>query len=253
VRGGLPIRTRTTAVSRALGLLGAGAVIASFACGDPYQRTNPYDPAVGVRITVQGPDTLFSSFQQGTYSAATDPVFPDSAIHWPCCGVSSGRSATYVSVAPPLWPQTRTDIVQAVIGGIDTVPASAGSTLGPVTPVRRYRHTGTKSVVVTQRLVRIQLRCPDAHACDTLSVGATWSVWVDGFDALGLQIYALVSTTANPATGTPIATFAARDTTIASVSPVGIRAVSVTARKSGTTWIVATRDVLLDSLKLVVR
>jgi hypothetical protein len=240
-------------VGRAIGLLGGVVLSASFACGNPYQRTNPYDPAFGVTVTVQGPDTLFSSFQQGTYSAQTDPAFPDSAIHWPCCGSSFGRSATFMSVAPPLWPQTRQQIIEAVIGGIDTLPASAGSTLGPVTPVRRYRHAGSKSVVVTQRLVRIQLRCPDTHACDTLSVGSAWSVWVDGFDALGLQIYALVSTTANPSTGTPIATFAARDTTIASVSPVGIRAVNVTARKAGTTWIVATRDVLLDSLKLVVR
>jgi len=244
---------RTTAVGRAVGLFGAATLIASFACGNPYQRTNPYDPAFGVTITVQGPDTLFSSFQQGTYSAQTDPSFPDSAIHWPCCGSSSGRSATYMSVAPPLWPQTQSRIIEAVIGGIDTLPAAASSTFGPVTPVRRYRHAGSKSVVVTQRLVRIQLRCPDARACDTLSAGAVWSVWVDGFDALGLQIYALVSTTANPATGTPIATFVARDTTIAGVSPVGIRAVSVTARKTGTTWIVATRDALLDSLKLVVR
>jgi hypothetical protein len=235
------------------GLLGVAALTASFACGDPYQRTNPYDPAVDVRITVQGPDTLFSSFQQGTYAAQTDPSFPDSAIHWPCCGSSSGRSATFMSVAPPLWPQTRQQIIEAVIGGIDTIPATAGSTLGPVTPIRLYRHAGSKTVVVTQRLVRIQLRCPDTHACDTLPVGAVWSMWVDGFDALGLQIYALVSTTANPVTGTPIATFVARDTTIASVSPVGIRASNVTARKSGTTWIVATRGALLDSLKLVVR
>jgi hypothetical protein len=240
-------------VGRAIGLLGGVALSVSVACGNPYQRTNPYDPAVGVRITVQGPDSLFSSFEQGTYSAQTDPAFPDSAIHWTCCGFSSGRSATFASVAPPLWPQTRSVVIEAVIGGIDTVPATGGSVVGPVIPVRRYRHAGSKSVIVTQRLVRIQLRCPDTHACDTLSVGAAWSVWVDGFDALGLQIYALVSTAANPAAGTPIATYTVRDPTVASVSPVGIRAATLTALRTGTTWIVGTRDALLDSLRLVVR
>ena len=54
-------------------------------------------------------------------------------------------------------------------------------------------------------------------------------------------------------TGTPMATFTSRDTTVASVTPVGIRAATVTARKSGTTWIVATRNSLLDSLQLTVR
>jgi hypothetical protein len=108
-------------------------------------------------------------------------------------------------------------------------------------------------VYQTQRVTRIQLRCPDTHACDTVSTGGGWSVWVDGFDALNERIYALTSATANPATGTVIATFAVRDTTIASVSPVGIRAANVTALKSGTTWIVGTRGTLLDSLQLVVQ
>jgi hypothetical protein len=139
--------------------------------------------------------------------------------------------------------------VKATIGTIDT-------TLGrdyQAVQTTVWRHEGSKSVVVTQRVVRIQLRCPDTHACDTLSAGAAWSVWANGYDALGQPIFALVSSTANPATGTPIATFVARDTTIASVAPVGIRAATVTARKTGSTWIVATRGPLLDSLQLVVR
>ena len=72
-------------------------------------------------------------------------------------------------------------------------------------------------------------------------------------DALGQPIVALHSPAANPATGTAVATFVVRDTTIASVAPVGIRAATVTARKSGSTWIVATRSSLLDSLQVTVR
>jgi hypothetical protein len=78
-------------------------------------------------------------------------------------------------------------------------------------------------------------------------------VWVDGFDALNRQIYALTSATANPPGSPPIATFVSRDTTIAAVSPVNIRAANVTARKTGTTWIIAIRGALLDSLQLVVQ
>jgi hypothetical protein len=49
------------------------------------------------------------------------------------------------------------------------------------------------------------------------------------------------------------ATFAVRDPSVAGVTPVGIRVATVTARKSGTTWIVGTRGALLDSLQLVVQ
>jgi len=64
---------------------------------------------------------------------------------------------------------------------------------------------------------------------------------------------ALTAATTNPLTGTPVATFVSRDTTVASVLLIGIRAATVTARKTGTTWIVATRGSLFDSLALVVR
>jgi hypothetical protein len=102
-------------------------------------------------------------------------------------------------------------------------------------------------------VTHIALRCPDTHACDTLSAGGAWSVWVDGLDALNQKIQALTSATANPPTGTAIATFAARDPSIVAVAPVGIRASNVTALHTGSTWIVATRGTLLDSLQLVVR
>ena len=101
--------------------------------------------------------------------------------------------------------------------------------------------------------MRIQLRCPDTHACATLAAGGAWSVWADGFDAQNQQIVALHSSVANPTSGTPVAIFLVRDTTVASFAAVGIRAAMVTARKSGTTWIVGTRGPLLDSLQLVVQ
>ena len=272
---------------RVVTLLGAAVLVAFFACGDPYLHTNPYDPAVPLEVNIAGPDSLFSYGEVAQYSVRTIPAFPDSAIRWnidtttihrggnvdtifpngtftnPGTGdtVVEGDSlfkpmgfGTYQSTAPPLEPTTQTVTVEALIGRVDTTVSRWLPCCGIVAiQTNQYRHYGYKSVVLTQRLVRIQLRCPDTHACDTLSVGGTWSIWVDGFDALGRQIYALTSSTANPTRGPPIVTYAARDPTIAGVAPVRIRAATVTALKTGTTWIVATRGSLLDSLRLVVR
>jgi hypothetical protein len=247
--------------TRAAALLGAAAVVVGItfvACGDPYLHTNPYYPAFPVEIAISGPDTLFSFSQLASYSAQITPAFPDTAIEWATSdsdnfapsGPATFRANSVDSLPLPLYPKTLAVGVMALIGREDT-------TLGINSAAVRshnWTHVATKNVILTQRVVRIQLRCPDTHACDTLAAGAAWSVWVDGFDALGYQIVTLVSATANPATGTPIATFVARDTTVASVSPVGIRAATVTALKSGgSTWIVATRDSLRDSLQIVVR
>jgi hypothetical protein len=241
---------------RAVGTLGGFALVAFFACGEPYRHTNPYDPAYPLSISIAGPDTLFSYQETGTYSVRSVPAFPDTAFRYgtsdsvafPPAGVGTFRSN-----GPPLYPATRSVTVSGFVGTIDTASSTAPLVVGPVPQVEIHRHAASKVVVLTQRLTRLQLRCPDAHACDPLSVGGTWSVWADAFDALNQQIGGLHSSTANPAAGAPFATFSSRDSTIASVSPVGIRAATVTALKTGTTWIVGTRGALLDSLQLVVR
>ncbi|MGH7655242.1 MAG: hypothetical protein ACREN6_11330 [Gemmatimonadaceae bacterium] len=241
-------------------LAAAVGVALVVACGDPYQHTNPYDPVFPVTITVTGPDTIYNSFEIANYSVQSVPAFPDTAVSWASLGLaSSGGTGAFQAtgqVGQPLWPDYDIATVTALIGKVDTTEAiSVGSTSLTI-QTSIWRHSGAKSVVVTQRLTRIQLRCPDTHACDTLGVGGTWSVWVDGFDAHNLQIYALVSATLNPPTGKPIAVYTSRDPTIASVSPVGIRAANVTALKVGTTWIVGTRiaaqDTLIDSLQVTV-
>ncbi len=255
---GVVTRARGT---RVMALAGAAALVIGItfvACGDPYLHTNPYDPAFPVEIAISGPDTLFSFSQVATYSAQVTPAFPDTAIEWATSdtdnfapsGPATFRANSVDSLPIPLYPNTLVVGVMALIGQEDTTLGINGAAVRS----HNWTHVGLKNVVLTQRVVRIQLRCPDTHACDTLAAGAAWSVWVDGFDALGYRIVTLVSATANPATGTPIATFVVRDTTVASVSPVGIRAATVTALKSGgTTWIVATRDSLRDSLQVVVR
>jgi hypothetical protein len=246
---------------RLAGLLGATLLLASFACGDPYLATNPYDPAHAVSITVTGPDSLFSYAEIAHFGAVIVPAFPDTAVKFDSSDslsfmpVGAASFEAGPTIPPPLWPATKTVTVIAGIGAIDTTYTQWNNACACIVTIRThwYRHIGSKMVVLTQRVVRILLRCPDTNACDPLSAGGAWSVWVDGFDALNHKIFALTGATTNPLSGTPVATFVSRDTTIASVSPVGIRAATVTARKTGTTWIVATRDVLLDSLRLVVR
>ena len=251
------------------------ALAAALACGDPYVRTNPYDPNVPVQILIAGPDTLYSYAQQGQFTAQTIPNFPDSAIVWTVDSVTvdSARMfgvlldtivdgglflkpngiGIFQSIAPPLEPVTLTVALGASLGGIDTTEARSP----PIGTVRLtlFRHTAYRSVVITQRLVRIQLGCPDANACDTVSAGGTWSVIVNGFDALGHGVYATSNVPAHPYSDHPVATLTIRDTTIATVTPVGIRAATVTARRPGATWLVATRSILslADSLRLVVR
>ena len=53
-------------------------------------------------------------------------------------------------------------------------------------------------------------------------------------------------------TNNPVATYVSRDSTIARATPIGIRVAKVSGVKSGTTWIVATRGALADSLQVVV-
>lgn len=236
----------------------AAALAALIACGEPYQHTNPYDPAVPVTIVITGPDSTFSWFEEGDYKATSVPAFPDSSFEWDSSDevayVPAGRGAFTSGQLepPPLYPETRTVVISAGIGGYDTTGNTANPVNGAAKIVRAWRHTALKSVVMTQRVTSILLRCPDTHVCDPVSVGGTWSVWVDGFDALNHKIVALFNTIVNPATGAIVATFSVRDPSIASVVPVGVRASTVTALKTGSTWIIATRGALLDSIQLTV-
>jgi hypothetical protein len=252
--------------------VGATAAIgAAGGCGDPYLHTNPYDPAFPVEFVIAGPDSLFSYGEMARYSVQTIPAFPDTAFRWDIDTVTvvnprngldtivdggtvfrpTGPGA-YQSISPPLEPATVTISIVASVGQIDTTVARCIPQCITI-QTEQQRHTGYKRIVLTQRVTRIRLRCPDTQACDPLAVGGKWSVWVDGWDALNRLIAGLTSSVANPTIGPRVVQYVTRDTSIASVVPAGIRAATVTARKSGTTWIVATRGALADSLPLVVK
>lgn len=264
---------------RCLALLGAGVLIV--ACGDPYQHTNPYDPAYPVEFDIIGPDSVFSLGELAHYTVTTSPSFPDSAVTWlvdtftlhrpgaidtfyngeehtiPNRGDTivdgagyfrSATQGTYQSINPPFEPATITLAIDAALGAVDTTVGVDGG----AAQTKVFRHVVYKQVVLTQRMVSMQLRCPATNICDTVAVGGTWSVWVDGWDALGHEIVALEDPTYNPVGATPIVTFTSRDSTVASVSPVNIRAATVTALKAGSTWIVATRkNAASDSILVV--
>jgi hypothetical protein len=242
------MRRRRALRHRLATLMGFGALVAGFGCRD-FKHTNPFDPDnLNPGISVVGPDTLFTIGASVTYAYTSVPAFVDPTAVWSSSSpndlYTEGKDTFDVTRAP-LYPLTESVSVVVALGEFNTLHGAAWVT------------GAGKTVVLTQRLVRLQLRCPTAHTCDTLDAGGAWSTWVDGFDAGGTQILGLDIPTINPISGTPIATFVSRDTTIASVKPVGIRAANVTAVRSGTTWIVATRvarlDSLRDSLQLVVR
>jgi hypothetical protein len=236
---------RALVKQRRTALIGFVALVAAFACTD-YKRTNPFDPktnSTDLDLAVIGPDTLSAIGQIAEFTLEGTPVFTDPTEFWTASNdfeLDGEGTGTFDVFTAPLYPAT--DVV--------TVTAKIGRTLDGW--IRGF----SKNVVVTQRLVRIQLRCPDTHACDAQAAGATWSIWADGFDKGGREIVGMEVPTTNPAKGVPIAVFVSRDPTIAAVAPVGVRAANVSALTSGTTWIVATRvalaDTLRDSLQVVV-
>jgi hypothetical protein len=265
--------------NRTRALLAVIVTMAS-ACGDPYAATNPYDPDYPVRFTITGPDTLFSLGQSAQYTATTVPAFSDTSFVWATDTVynylkylpeatspiddgslflKGNGSGSYQSIAPPLEPNVYNIAIVVAVGSVDTTVSRNYATIQTTQP----RHIAYKTVVVTQRLVRIQLRCPDTHSCAPLAVADSAFIWVDGADALGHQIVALTNPSANPPVGDPQATFGAtnravatyvsRDSTIAAVSAVGSRVGRVIARKPGSTWIVATHLTVSDSLQIVVQ
>ena len=233
----------------------AAALVTAIACGDPYHHTNPYDPATDVVVQLTGPDTVFSVGELAQYTLQSTPPFLGADAVWSSSSYDFRNAAPgqFQLWTPPLWPSTEAIELSVSVGRYDTT-ITTGAATGPVAKeVTLYRRFFTRIVTVSQRLIRLVLRCPSTHACDTLSAGGVWTIGVDGFDALDGQIVGLTNPAINPPTGLAIALFVSRDTSIAGATPVGIRGASVTARKTGTTWIIALRDNLRDSLKLVVR
>jgi len=189
-------------------IAGAVVVVALLACGEPtFLHTNPYDPAFPVTITVAGPDTPFSFGESAHYIATSAPVFPDSAMQYITSDSTAffpAQPGTFLSQTPPLYPDTRAVSVFGVIGQIDTVTATTPfyvpfDSLQTANPTHAWRHIGSKTVVLTQRVVRVKLRCPSTQACATVGVGGIWSVWADGFDALNQGVFVFRTATTNPA------------------------------------------------------
>ena len=246
---------RSIGERRATMVFAGVALMLSIACGEPLARTNPYDPNVPVTIIIEGPDTIFNSFETVAYPARTDPagLFSDTSFQYQSGNtqlltVSQGG---FLVVSTPLYPAAAAVTVTVGLGAFDTIPQAITQN-GPPPHVVAYRHFATKTIYLSQRIKNIKLRCPDTHTCDPLAVGGAVSVWVDPTDSLGHQIQAYFSPVANSTTPTALVTYSVRDPSIASVVPLGTRVGTVTALKPGTTWIIGTRGTLVDSVQLVV-
>ena len=237
-----------------------------FSVGEVGQYSLQSDPAWPDTGIVWAIDTFTNYF-----------VFPSLCVTQVSPGdtllAGDGRG-TYTALRLPLEPYSFKVAIEVWLGTIDTTVAVDNPCPGPHGTIQTLlpRHIAYKDVVVMQRLTQIRLRCPDTHACAPLAAGDTVSIWVDGFDALGHQIASIANSTVNPASGNPrlpyattdtailrvqkgknpIATYVSRDSTIARTTPIGIRVARVTAMSAGSTWIVATRGALMDSLQVVV-
>ncbi len=177
-------------------LTAAVVLTAVIACGDPYLHTNPYDPAHPVEFTITGPDTLFSVGEIAQYTVQTNLPWSDTGLAWAIdtltdpfivppppplgCGnqVVSGDtilrgngSGAYQSLVPPLEPYAFNIAIEVWLGSIDTTLSDDLCVITRTVQTNEPRHIGYKTVVVTQRVTRIQLRCPDTHACAPLAVG----------------------------------------------------------------------------------
>lgn len=133
------------------------ALLLSLACADcgEYAHRNPYDPDTATRITISGPDTLWSIGEIAQYTATVSPTLPDSGIVW---GPLVGNGPTDV-----IFPVGRGKY-QSLKIGTATVVAIVG------------RHEGVKQVVVRQRAARVFLFCP--RSCTTLAMGPVGVIYV---------------------------------------------------------------------------
>ena len=180
-------RSRSWSGVRVLAAAGVLALLSS--CGDPYGATNPYDPDYPVTFTITGPDTVFSLGETAQFTVSTVPVFPDTAFRWTVDTVTIVKegvgdtvvdgatifppdaAGAFTSIAPPLYPQTANITIAALIGSVDTTLQRYIDTTYVTIRAIEPRHVGYKTVVVTQRLTRIALRCPNTHTCAPLAGG----------------------------------------------------------------------------------
>jgi len=72
---------RARSVRAAFVAIAVGATITSSSCGD-FERTNPFDPAVPVTLTIQGPDSSFAQFDTLRFTVTTDPVYDHDPPEW---------------------------------------------------------------------------------------------------------------------------------------------------------------------------
>lgn len=108
---------------------GAAAAVAAMllanSCTD-FTRTNPFDPAVPVTLTVSGPDSTFSQFDTVKFTVKTDPAYDYDPPEWSLGGLlrldnngtyqvrdiaSYGRRATQVTISVKIGPRTATKSV----------------------------------------------------------------------------------------------------------------------------------------------
>lgn len=209
----------------------ASGILAS-SCGE-FVRNNPFDPAVPVKLTVQGPDSAFAQFDTLHFTLTTDPVYDYAGlVEWQISGLQKVDNNGTYQVGP--------------IGTYSGQPARVAVS------VRIGSRTASKDVNIVFKAVGTS-----ASFCRSLPGGSFLldSARAKVLDWIGQSVEVCANTV--DAHGGIIATArqlssSARslDTTVATINPFGT---TIVAAGNGTTGIVLTNGTRVDTLRVTVR
>lgn len=206
-------------------LLGAAMVLSLAAsdCGE-FAHTNPFDPAVAVKITVTGPDSAFAQFDTLHFAITTDPVYDYADVEWQLSGLQKIDNNGNYRVGPTETYGGRPARVTVAVRVDSRMASKSVDVVFPPAGIRvRTCRTNLRDVVIT-------------------SLGLWIDVCVSLVDARG----GVISTNSE----SPPATVRVLNTSVASA---GQFSRTVTAVGNGTTGVIYSYGPWADTLTITVR
>jgi hypothetical protein len=133
------------------------AMLLANSCGD-FVRTNPFDPAVPVTLTLSGPDSTFAQFDTVRFTVTTDPAYDHDPPDWQLSGLLRlDDNGTY-------------QVRQIELYGGKPVQATIAVKIGP--------RIATKTVNVTFRPTTLRVRNCDDDANQVTFTALESTAWL---------------------------------------------------------------------------
>jgi hypothetical protein len=207
----------------AVGIAALALGVTTTSCGE-FVRNNPFDPAVPVKITIQGPDSAFAQFDTLRFTLTTDPVYDYAGlVEWQIGGLQRiDNNGTY-QVGP--------------IANYSGQPTRVSVT------ARIGSRTASKDVDIVFKPAGFAVHfCSDgSHTATFSAIGQRANLCASVLDARG----GVISTTQNP----PLPS-RSLDTTVVQVDTLYA---SITAVGNGTTSVIFNYGSFMDSVRVTVR